>query len=135
MIRRPPRSTLFPYTTLFRSCLLGSERQRLAFQKVELRARLGVVELHEDVAGADVLAFDDADVADDAAFEMLDDLTVGLHHHDARRHDGAGERGEGGPAEKEEDKSPYDGGAGGDDAPGVEEGSRDRRGAREIDLF
>src|SRR2546426_7592430 len=24
MIRRPPRSTLFPYTTLFRSCGLGS---------------------------------------------------------------------------------------------------------------
>src|SRR5258708_2490970 len=24
MIRRPPRSTLFPYTTLFRSCLLNS---------------------------------------------------------------------------------------------------------------
>src|SRR6266568_6005789 len=24
MIRRPPRSTLFPYTTLFRSCCLGS---------------------------------------------------------------------------------------------------------------
>src|SRR2546427_172067 len=24
MIRRPPRSTLFPYTTLFRSCTLGS---------------------------------------------------------------------------------------------------------------
>src|SRR3712207_9580415 len=23
MIRRPPRSTLFPYTTLFRSCLMG----------------------------------------------------------------------------------------------------------------
>src|SRR5256885_16723928 len=23
MIRRPPRSTLFPYTTLFRSCALG----------------------------------------------------------------------------------------------------------------
>src|SRR3712207_7355855 len=23
MIRRPPRSTLFPYTTLFRSCLCG----------------------------------------------------------------------------------------------------------------
>src|SRR3989442_8750311 len=30
MIRRPPRSTLFPYTTLFRSCSLqhGAERQR-----------------------------------------------------------------------------------------------------------
>src|SRR2546422_11565137 len=26
MIRRPPRSTLFPYTTLFRSLLLGEER-------------------------------------------------------------------------------------------------------------
>src|SRR3712207_7645470 len=26
MIRRPPRSTLFPYTTLFRSCFLLSER-------------------------------------------------------------------------------------------------------------
>src|SRR2546430_12098943 len=25
MIRRPPRSTLFPYTTLFRSCLLPCE--------------------------------------------------------------------------------------------------------------
>src|SRR3989454_4978666 len=27
MIRRPPRSTLFPYTTLFRSTLAGDERQ------------------------------------------------------------------------------------------------------------
>src|SRR5256885_10531753 len=26
MIRRPPRSTLFPYTTLFRSCLVGPRR-------------------------------------------------------------------------------------------------------------
>src|SRR3989475_10296324 len=25
MIRRPPRSTLFPYTTLFRSCISGIE--------------------------------------------------------------------------------------------------------------
>src|SRR3712207_6851685 len=25
MIRRPPRSTLFPYTTLFRSCLVAHE--------------------------------------------------------------------------------------------------------------
>src|SRR5438132_10742729 len=29
MIRRPPRSTLFPYTTLFRSCC-GSSRARVA---------------------------------------------------------------------------------------------------------
>src|SRR2546429_8521380 len=26
MIRRPPRSTLFPYTTLFRSCLVAIDR-------------------------------------------------------------------------------------------------------------
>src|SRR6476646_11016717 len=26
MIRRPPRSTLFPYTTLFRSCAPGARR-------------------------------------------------------------------------------------------------------------
>src|SRR3989475_3660015 len=29
MIRRPPRSTLFPYTTLFRSKILNVERARL----------------------------------------------------------------------------------------------------------
>src|SRR5256885_12360645 len=28
MIRRPPRSTLFPYTTLFRSSLAGARRSR-----------------------------------------------------------------------------------------------------------
>src|SRR3712207_7739293 len=30
MIRRPPRSTLFPYTTLFRSLTQGAGRLRLA---------------------------------------------------------------------------------------------------------
>src|SRR5256885_7168767 len=35
MIRRPPRSTLFPYTTLFRS--LG----RAAVARVEVRRRIG----------------------------------------------------------------------------------------------
>src|SRR5260370_15861353 len=34
MIRRPPRSTLFPYTTLFRSTLLNvPERHRLSAQQ------------------------------------------------------------------------------------------------------
>src|SRR5260221_4481319 len=32
MIRRPPRSTLFPYTTLFRSTLLPDKKIRLAWQ-------------------------------------------------------------------------------------------------------
>src|SRR5258707_11366922 len=32
MIRRPPRSTLFPYTTLFRSLFRDPSRKNLAFQ-------------------------------------------------------------------------------------------------------
>src|SRR5574341_2300952 len=35
MIRRPPRSTLFPYTTLFRSGGLHLEQDRLAAQEQE----------------------------------------------------------------------------------------------------
>src|SRR5438067_10567940 len=38
MIRRPPRSTLFPYTTLFRSCLrrgnFTSEGHRICMKKI-----------------------------------------------------------------------------------------------------
>src|SRR3712207_7573837 len=36
MIRRPPRSTLFPYTTLFRSCgdYFSSLLPKLSYQKV-----------------------------------------------------------------------------------------------------
>src|SRR3712207_9489518 len=37
MIRRPPRSTLFPYTTLFRSC---SNEEAYLFQKL-IRAGFG----------------------------------------------------------------------------------------------
>src|SRR2546422_6442265 len=47
MIRRPPRSTLFPYTTLFRSdvlvacqvCLRSGDYQRLWSEVLELFAR------------------------------------------------------------------------------------------------
>src|SRR2546422_8409232 len=38
MIRRPPRSTLFPYTTLFRS---DPEERRVLAQRVEEAERLG----------------------------------------------------------------------------------------------
>src|SRR4051812_49457864 len=38
MIRRPPRSTLFPYTTLFRSpTLVGAGRERLKAEAFGLR--------------------------------------------------------------------------------------------------
>src|SRR2546430_11252296 len=42
MIRRPPRSTLFPYTTLFRSCVLGVA---LATWGVPVLVSLGAGEL------------------------------------------------------------------------------------------
>src|SRR3712207_7116652 len=35
MIRRPPRSTLFPYTTLFRSLGLGTGQERAVGQGVQ----------------------------------------------------------------------------------------------------
>src|SRR5437868_15413564 len=39
MIRRPPRSTLFPYTTLFRSLRLGAGLHGLDRQHVRARLR------------------------------------------------------------------------------------------------
>src|SRR2546429_5022292 len=39
MIRRPPRSTLFPYTTLFRSCLSLSTR-RVPFEASRMTSTL-----------------------------------------------------------------------------------------------
>src|SRR2546430_12122499 len=59
MIRRPPRSTLFPYTTLFRS---GRDRDALRRERPQL-GRLGVAEI--DVAqplGASRLVMDAAHV-------------------------------------------------------------------------
>src|SRR2546422_8322140 len=47
MIRRPPRSTLFPYTTLFRSPDLGP-RTRRAPEGVGRRDRVGSGAVHVD---------------------------------------------------------------------------------------
>src|SRR2546430_9451324 len=60
MIRRPPRSTLFPYTTLFRS-LIGDDLRRTA---IELRLReegrrfagLDGFEHHVQILGRGLLA-------------------------------------------------------------------------------
>src|SRR5258708_28995994 len=56
MIRRPPRSTLFPYTTLFRSrrepgrdLLLALDPDRTRHR--ERGARAGILEGHERAAG------------------------------------------------------------------------------------
>src|SRR3712207_7018461 len=44
MIRRPPRSTLFPYTTLFRSGHAGEDEQQVR-EPVEVARGLGVAAL------------------------------------------------------------------------------------------
>src|SRR3712207_7872136 len=41
MIRRPPRSTLFPYTTLFRSAGDGNDEVRHSFGKDHIEGGLG----------------------------------------------------------------------------------------------
>src|SRR2546429_4154173 len=48
MIRRPPRSTLFPYTTLFRSAAAERAREGVGARLVVLLALVGVA---EDVVG------------------------------------------------------------------------------------
>src|SRR5215467_9692198 len=60
MIRRPPRSTLFPYTTLFRSPVSGRSR-RLAIARVDDLMRtfgLEIVPVDRKLAAAAVSAFD-----------------------------------------------------------------------------
>src|SRR3712207_8281665 len=49
MIRRPPRSTLFPYTTLFRSLAVvaGHHRRALAEVGVEHGLRVGAADVGE----------------------------------------------------------------------------------------
>src|SRR3712207_7517120 len=39
MIRRPPRSTLFPYTTLFRSPVLAGDVRRVVGERLVARSR------------------------------------------------------------------------------------------------
>src|SRR2546429_2925801 len=45
MIRRPPRSTLFPYTTLFRSADLGRDRDRV----IRVQEPVAEIELREEL--------------------------------------------------------------------------------------
>src|SRR5256885_13135112 len=50
MIRRPPRSTLFPYTTLFRSVFIASQALE-ALKIIVIRQRLGMLQRQVLFAG------------------------------------------------------------------------------------
>src|SRR2546428_5409112 len=66
MIRRPPRSTLFPYTTLFRSVVIVVDprggrhhpdlRQRRGLLQRDISEVTGAVVLQEIAAGCDAVA-------------------------------------------------------------------------------
>src|SRR3989454_5756465 len=108
MIRRPPRSTLFPYTTLFRSALLALGwlaaplvLRHVAFFQVRQIELLGVRNLAPDAVIAALRLPDEASVFSDT--RMLADRVRGLAGvADARvvRRVSAGRRGglEGGEA-------------------------------------
>src|SRR3712207_8024771 len=49
MIRRPPRSTLFPYTTLFRSDLVEREMAEVAIIEAYLPQQMGESEIEAEV--------------------------------------------------------------------------------------
>src|SRR3712207_9380783 len=70
MIRRPPRSTLFPYTTLFRSALNDAHVEDL-LQRVG-----GGVGAHEGGTGAAVVLGEGEDVPADGQVRVLGELLV-----------------------------------------------------------
>src|SRR5258708_18628228 len=48
MIRRPPRSTLFPYTTLFRSHIPPGTTARIAFTTIAASTRQEVLDIRSE---------------------------------------------------------------------------------------
>src|SRR3712207_8590768 len=56
MIRRPPRSTLFPYTTLFRSDVDAGQRLADDRQRIDLLVEQGLVDARRQVGDRDARA-------------------------------------------------------------------------------
>src|SRR2546422_10848706 len=78
MIRRPPRSTLFPYTTLFRSLLArgADAREGLGRRREPRRGRLHLLLRQLDLARAHVLECSQLDLFE--ADDLLGDEHLAL---------------------------------------------------------
>src|SRR3712207_2795967 len=75
MIRRPPRSTLFPYTTLFRS---QEEPVSKLLSPIDPYIRSGEINSEVEDQGATLEMVEDRFATDDAKVDHLDGLTVDL---------------------------------------------------------
>src|SRR3712207_3381891 len=70
MIRRPPRSTLFPYTTLFRSVLVGKAREAVTKLMNNDRKGAGVV------GGSEVIGIENATATVCRGVDKHDDVLI-----------------------------------------------------------
>src|SRR3712207_8644125 len=85
MIRRPPRSTLFPYTTLFRSLTIGGDDYvTKPFSLEELVARVRSILRRSGLAEPETnrLVFEDLELDDDA-HEVVDRKSTRLNSRHA----------------------------------------------------
>src|SRR3989441_13288759 len=80
MIRRPPRSPLFPYTTLFRSHQAGRQRGREIFERVHRHVDATVAQRLLDLFGKEALPLELVQRAIDLRVAArLDDHELGGH--------------------------------------------------------
>src|SRR5256884_7758513 len=76
MIRRPPRSTLFPYTTLFRSVLFDARVRDLLVG----RGRFPPRPMHEAGRDQPVQRLPDLELAESRVLDDLIDVEIGRAH-------------------------------------------------------
>src|SRR2546428_12508822 len=85
MIRRPPRSTLFPYTTLFRSIVRVSGNRRLQEIHESLKANIQIARVHvvEGYRGGrfDVEQEEHAEIVAALEARNAEDLKMALRRH------------------------------------------------------
>src|SRR5256885_3212935 len=81
MIRRPPRSTLFPYTTLFRSLACGVPGPEQGAGHVDHMAYLGQSPQHLAEYGAPIETPSPVDIAIGSENQLGTDLLEAVQHH------------------------------------------------------